>query len=139
MYKKFSYGIWISFVISMLIWGVTYQLVPPMVSAVPNCQWAGYAKQLVSMTELVMQYPFLPLLYPCLIVGLCVFVYLNQSVLRKEGILKFLSTLNAFSILLVVGMIAFIIIGTFDMQEQMVANMGLSAQKTLIDVPYTKT
>ena len=122
---KIGYSLWISFMICMLIWGVVYQMVPPMMAAVPDCAWIGCAKVLVFLTEIIMKYPFLPLLYPCIIIGCYLFLYQNRTNFAKEDISKFSSVLDGISVVVLILIIAFVIMGTFDMQEQMIANMGL--------------
>lgn len=50
------------FLISMvvfLVWGVGRYMVPPMVDAVPNLVWTGWAKSLVNLSYFVAEHPYL--------------------------------------------------------------------------------
>ncbi len=54
-----SYPLFLIAMALFLIYGVGRWMVPPMLSAVPNLQWKGLAKSLVSLSYFVSDHPFL--------------------------------------------------------------------------------
>ncbi|MBP5344242.1 MAG: hypothetical protein J6Y85_04130 [Alphaproteobacteria bacterium] len=125
MFCVIKYGLEASFGISMLIWSVAYSMVPPMIDAVPNCQWTGRAKLLVDFSSLVMQYPVWPLIFPFIVVccGLLLVQYKNR--IGQVTAMKLAKAVNVLAALTLTAIICWTILATFEMQEQMIANMGL--------------
>jgi len=111
------------FLTGVLIYVVSFNMVPPMMDAVPNLQWTGIARLLAIVSEFVTQYPIFCLALMFAIVG-CE-VYQIKKVNQTGENTNLAVAAIVFSGLLLAGTLLCSLVGTYDMQAQMVAGMGL--------------
>ena len=114
-----SVSTFFSLIASGFIWSVINFIMPPMLDAVPNLHWHGLARFWIVLYENITQYPILLFILPVAI--FCCGIFFN----KKSYNIKVAISLIILSIVVLSSAVVLGVIGTYDMQEQMVAGMGL--------------
>ena len=112
----------IALLTALLGWCVARFIVPPMVEAVPGIKWTGLAAFWVWFSD----YPIMVVLVPLLIGGCtaCLWFYSTAHGKYKASPLPAVLVM-LLALLFLIILLNLAILGTFEMQDQMVAGMGL--------------
>ena len=108
-----------SLIASGFKWSVISFIMPPMLEAVPNLHWHGLARFWIVLYENITQYPILLFILPAAI--FCCGIFFNKKLYN----IKVAISLIILSIVVLSSAVVLGVIGTYDMQEQMVTGMGL--------------
>ena len=122
-------GITLSFLIAGILSGISNYTVPSIIAMAPDCLWTNGAKLFVSISQTIVQYPILPLIFPCAIIIYCSILIFFNLTFCKENPKKFSKILNVVLCLILVLLVFLIIKGTETMQVQLIDCKGFGESK----------
>ena len=112
----------VSVITSMILWAVTHVMVPPMVEAVPNLEWKGLAASIVSLSQFMIQNPWVLCVWPIFIL-LCAISGTSRTEPDRQQ--KFVVTLIFLSVLVCVIVVTYAVMATYSMQDQLTNSMSV--------------